>query len=403
MGARRRATPRVHGLVSGGSRDGSGPLTRLGRGARVASLLGALSVGVSGCGTDFDRYGLELDGRTERGATVGLQLTFQGVPLERVDVTWSAAPDSMVQLFGADSVTFLYAGDVTLTASTADDHVSFAFTIPPPPSIVFDLLRDGNRDIWRAALDGQDTVRLTTNPADDSDPTAAGATVIFVSYRDGNGELYATTLDGDPARRLTVTDAAELAPALSFDASLVAYTRSDGGVPKLWMAASDGSGAVRLTGSFGFPGSIEAGPSWHPDGDHIAFVSTHLGSADLFTCTAATVAFSVLVADSAGRAEVEPVWSPDGSSLAFATDRPGDTEIYLWDGATGRLDRMTNRAGSDGQPGWTADGRLVYVAWDGALPSLKWLDPAAPDLVHDIPVGDGEPRHPSGVFPRANP
>jgi tricorn protease-like protein len=377
------------------------PVYRPGR--RASLLTATLGTTLLGCGTDFDRYGLEIDGRTERSATVGVQLTFEGSLVPPADVSWSASPDSMVEFTGIDSMTFIHAGEVNLTGETTDERVHFQLTVPPPPTIVFDLLRDGNRDIWLAALDGRDTLRLTQHPADDSDPTAVGATVIFVSYRDGNGELYSTTLDRGPAQRLTVTAVAELAPTLSLDAQRIAYTRSDGGVPKLWLAASDGSGATRLTSSFGFPGSIEAGPGWHPDGDRIAFVSTHLGSADLFAHTISTSSFAPLVPDSADRAEVEPTWSPDGTQLAFATDRPGDTEIYLLEIATGELTRATNRPGSDGQPGWTADSRLVFVSWEDGMPSLKWLDPAQPGVVHPIPVGAGQPRHPSGVLPRQNP
>jgi Tol biopolymer transport system component len=83
--------------------------------------------------------------------------------------------------------------------------------------------------------------------------------------------------------------------------------------------------------------------------------------------------------------------------VAFATDRTGDTEIYLLEVATGALSRLTDRPGDDGQPAWVADGRLVYVAWISGSPRLRWLDPAAPDQVHDIDVGPGEPRHPAGV------
>src|SRR5207244_8482241 len=64
-------------------------------------------------------------------------------------------------------------------------------TVTAPPVIVFDWLRNGNRDIYRATLDGTDLVRLTSDPGDDQHPTERGGTVAFTSYRDGNGELYA--------------------------------------------------------------------------------------------------------------------------------------------------------------------------------------------------------------------
>ncbi len=128
-------------------------------------------------------------------------------------------------------------------------------------------------------------------------------------------------------------------------------------------------------------------------------MSTSEGTADLFTYTVSTGAFAPLVPDSASRAEVEPAWSPDGAWVAFATDRPGDTEIYLLEVATGELRRLTNRPDSDGQPTWVPDGRLVYVAWTGGAPGLRWLDPQVPSEIHDIDVGPGEPRHPAGVLP----
>jgi len=66
-------------------------------------------------------------------------------------------------------------------------------------------LRNGNRDIYRAALDGKDTVRLTSDPGDDQHPTERAGTVVFTSYRDGNGELYAVPSIGGGEQRLTTT------------------------------------------------------------------------------------------------------------------------------------------------------------------------------------------------------
>src|SRR6266566_7889058 len=87
-----------------------------------------------------------------------------------------------------------------------------------PPTIVFDWLRNGNRDIYRAALDGKDTVRLTSDPGDDQHPTERAGTVVFTSYRDGNGELYAVPATGGAERRLTTsTEFNETQPALSPD------------------------------------------------------------------------------------------------------------------------------------------------------------------------------------------
>jgi Tol biopolymer transport system component len=367
-------------------------------GAMLTATAGSVLVA---CGdtTGPDVLAIEVAGRLERSSVVALSARFEGTLLPDSAVTWTAEPAGAVAFFGGDSAALAQAGQVTFTAHAAVGTGSTTIPVATPPTIVFDLLRDGNRDIYRAALDGMDLVRLTTDPGDDGDPTAVGDRVVFVSYRDGNGELYAMPLEGGAPTRLTFTDAAEAGPALSSDGAWLAYTRSDGGVPKLWVSRSDGGAAARVTGSFGFPGSIEASPSWAPSGARLAFVSTAEGTADLFTYTVSTAAFAPLVPDSASRAEVEPAWSPDGAWVAFATDRPGDTEIYLLEVATGELRRLTNRPESDGQPTWVPDGRLVYVAWTGGSPRLRWLDPQVPNEVHDIDVGPGEPRHPAGVIP----
>src|SRR5690349_24727341 len=116
---------------------------------------------------------------------------------------------------------------------------------PPPPVIVFDWLRNGNRDIYRATLDGTDTVRLTSNPGDDQHPTERAGVVVFTSYRDGNGELYTVPSTGGTERRLTNTAANETQPALSPDGRHIAYLSDESGVPRLWLSAADGRSEER--------------------------------------------------------------------------------------------------------------------------------------------------------------
>jgi TolB protein len=339
---------------------------------------------------------IAVQGRLERSATVVLEAYFEGRQLADSEVVWTASPAGAAAFLPGQQAVFFVAGPITLTAASAFGMGTYDAEVRVPPMIVFQLLRDGNRDIYRAALDGGDTLRLTTSPAEDGDPTLAGDSVVFVSYRDGNAELYATSLNGGVPRRLTTTAVAEAAPALSSNGSRLAYTRSDAGVPKLWISASDGSNAARVTESFGFGGSIEASPTWAPAGDRVAFVSTADGTADIFFYTLGTAAFAPLVPDAQSSADVEPAWSSDGTRIAFASDRAGDTEIYVLEISTGTVTRLTTRAGPDGQPTWTNDGRLVYTAWSNGIPELRWMDPDAPADVTTIGVGPGVPGHPSG-------
>src|SRR6266704_719261 len=109
---------------------------------------------------------------------------------------------------------------------------SEAPNVAAPPAIVFDWLRNGNRDIYRAALDGKDTVRLTSDPGDDQHPTERAGTVVSTSYRDGNGELYAVLSPGAGAPEGLLADSSTaVEPSWSPDGTLVAFasTRAGGG------------------------------------------------------------------------------------------------------------------------------------------------------------------------------
>src|SRR6267142_1832005 len=235
--------------------------------------------------------------------------------------------------------------------------------VAPLPVILFDWLRNGNRDIYRAGLDGRDTVRVTSNPGDDQHPTEAAGLVVFTSYRDGNGELYAVASTGGAEQRLTTTTANETQPALSPDGRHIAYLSDESGVPKLWMSAADGTNPQPLTAGFGFAGSIEASPSWAPSGDRIVFVSTAAGDAGLFQLVIGTGTITALVQDSTPN--VEPAWSPDGRRIAFASERNGVTHLYILDLASRAVTALGggSGAGTHGEPAWVSDSRLVYVDW----------------------------------------
>jgi TolB protein len=264
-----------------------------------------------------------------------------------------------------------------------------------PPAIVFDWLRDGNRDIYRARLDGSDVVRLTADPGEDEHPTERAGIVVFTSYRDGNAELYSIAATGGAEQRLTTSAANETQPALSPDGRHIAYLSDESGVPKLWMCAADGTNPQPLTAGFGFAGSIEAAPSWAPSGDRLVFVSTARGDAGLFQLMIGSGSVTALVQDSTPN--VEPAWSPDGQRIAFASERNGATHLYLLDLASGVVTSLEGGSGTHGEPAWLSDGRLVYVNWQNNVPTLFWLDPAAPEAAHAIDVGTGVPGHPTGV------
>jgi Tol biopolymer transport system component len=310
-------------------------------------------------------------------------------------VTWSFDPAGAVEVLEAGRIRLLAAGALQVRGTRQGGEGILAMTVASPPAVVFDMVVGGNRDLYRVALDGAELTRLTTEAADDMAPTAGGATIVFVSYRAGNAELYSIPAAGGAATRLTTTAGAEDSPALSRDGQRLAYTLEIGGVSKVHTATGTNQNRIRAAPDFGFAGSPEASPSWHPTANRVAFVGTPSGTADVFEVIPGGTPTLVV---GGPLAEVNPAWSPDGTRIAFASNRDGDAAVYLVTLATGAITRLSDRPGTEAEPTWTPDGRLVYIEFlaDGTT-RMVWIDPAAPSVVHPIAVGTGSPRRPAAL------
>lgn len=363
----------------------------------------AVAAALTGCGDDSTSpqflLDIEIEGRIERSAVAGLRVSFEGTALDDTLVTWGAVPANAVAFPDDGLIEFLTQGPVVLFAEAETDRGlqrgRDTADVAVPPFIVFDLLAEGNRDIYRAAIDGGDLVRVTDVMADDVDPTAAAGTVVFTTFRDGNAELYSVPLMGGTPQRLTQTADDEIQPALSMDGTRLAYAFDPTGVHKLWTANADGSGTEAATPNFGTGGSVEGSPSWASTGDRLAFISTTNGTADIFDLRLNGSAPVLLIGGD--DADVEPAWHPERAEVVFVSNRTGDAELFLYVVATQELTQLTDRPGSDGEPAWLPDGRIVYTAWVDNVPQLRWLDPQDPESVHTIPIDAGTPRRASGV------
>src|SRR5690349_12938483 len=126
---------------------------------------------------------------------------------------------------------------------------------------------------WRAAPPWSRPLLLAfAAPASSPAATGANGRIFFGSNRDGNDEVYSAAVDGSDARNLTQNAAADFSPAVSPDGSRVAFVSDRSGRRSLWLMNADGSGQTQLTDGFYLAPDDE--PSWSPDGTQLAFAST---------------------------------------------------------------------------------------------------------------------------------
>ena len=341
-------------------------------------------------------------GRLERGSVVRLVARDGDVASDSLVTNVTISPSSAGSATGA-TVKLLQAGALTATATTSTGRViSATLDVAAPPTVFFDAVAGGNRDVYSVALDGGDLKRWTTAPAEDSDPTVAGGLLVFVSTRDGNDELYSLpTSAGGVEKRLTTSASNETKPALSALGSTLAYLNDGVGLGRIFVGPATLSNAARLTSaSFGFGGSIESDPTWSPTGDRIAFMSTTNGGANLFiTSSTAGSAPAAVAGSGAQQTDAEPAWSPDGNVVAFTSARTGGTQVHTLDLRTGAFKPVAQATGTTAQPGWLADGRLVFTRFSAGDTSIWYVDPLDPAPAVEIPTGTRSPAHPVGVRP----
>ncbi len=223
-----------------------------------------------------------------------------------------------------------------------------------------------------------------------------GSKIVFVSNKTGFKEIYECDFDGHGVEQLTNSRTISLTPSLSPDGRYLAYTDFSSGRPALYIRdLSDGkTSAAEKSGVSIDPGwknsrevattlsfegdqaiylittgglvsrrltnsnAIDVSPSFSPDGNKMAFVSTRNGSPQIFiqdlpSGQASRLTFS-------GRYNTQPSWSPLGDKIAYTTmDNGGQINIFVIGADGSGLIQLTANSAENESPSWSPDGSMI--------------------------------------------
>lgn len=145
----------------------------------------------------------------------------------------------------------------------------------------------------------------------------------------------------------------------------IAYVTKVGGNFNLWVADSDGEGAISALAS----SEPIISPAWSPNGAQLAYVSFESRKPVVYVHDVAT-GKRRLLANFKG-SNSAPAWSPDGRSLAVTLSRDGGSQLYLMDASGGEARRLSQSNAIDTEPTFSADGRWMYFVSDrGGSPQI---------------------------------
>lgn len=231
-------------------------------------------------------------------------------------------------------------GGVAISPALSPDNARLAFTRLNPPSVTVISAESGRRMPF-------------LNPGASMNATPeflADGRVIFSSTVNGSfANLYVANADGGNLQRLTNGRAIDVEPKVNpKNSGDLVFVSGRGGRQQLYRMSLNGGGAERLT-----DGSGEASnPSWHPDGQFLAFAWTaglEPGNWSIFVMDVATRQFIQLTR---GMRAENPSWAPDGRHIVFA--RTVGRETQLWSMlADGTQQKQLTFTGSNEKPVWS--------------------------------------------------
>lgn len=244
------------------------------------------------------------------------------------------------------------ANALRLTDNPAND--SQPALSPDTTNIAFTSNRDGNNEIYSMRPDGSGQTNLSNNPADDRDPSWSpdGAWIVFASNRTGNWDIYVMLGNGTQPRNITNTPTNEYQPVWFNDKQLlttnqkIAFTTDREGDQEIYSMSIDGFNQINLTNH----PADDNSPAASPAGDRILFVSNRDGNPDVFVMN--TTGGNRLNLTSYPAQDLNPTWSGDGRWIAFTSDRTGNPDIFFMSPNGANVTNYIKSPSADYEPSW---------------------------------------------------
>ncbi len=154
---------------------------------------------------------------------------------------------------------------------------------------------------------------------------------------------------------LTHSPSRDLDARWSPDNQRIVFVSNRTGTDQIWLMNSDGSNKEQLsTGD-----ATAAWPQWSPDGQHIVFWSfspvEHRYKIEILGLK--DKSRKILV--SSNRPLDRPSFHPDGNSIAYASEEAGNWDVWLVKADSGKKIQLTRDKRMETNPLWSPDGRVL--------------------------------------------
>ena len=236
--------------------------------------------------------------------------------------------------------------------------------------------KDGHwhSEIWEMGYDGKNKRQITKEnhycitPVFLSSGTNSQYDFLYVTYKQGPPRIYQSSRDSNRGKPFISLRGNQLLPAVSKNKDRIAFISDASGRADLFIQTLDPK-----RGPMGKPvqvysvsGSVQASPTFNPEGTKLAFVSDQSGTPRIYIIDINevlknhTTPTPILISKE-HKDNSAPSWSPDGSMIAYSAKINGVRQIFIYDTETRKERQVTLGMGNKENPSWGKDSRhLVY-------------------------------------------
>ena len=300
----------------------------------------AESLDEAGARTAAHKFGCDILQRFGSTCVYGTHIYFvrrSGSLRSPVSEIWAMDPD------GKNQKQITHFGALTDFPAVSPDGSKIAFTswVHQSPAIfVFSV--DPVRDL---RFYNQRGASVTASPSFTPD----GKQIVFMSSVAGCCGIFIANIDGSNVHAITTSRYADAEPKVNPKTGAeIAFSSGRSGPEQIYRMNIDGTDVQRLTDGTG----EASNPSWHPDGQFLAFAWTRgymQGAFNIFIMNVATGQY-IQLTHGEGKNE-NPSWAPDGKHIVFMSDRTGRPQIWSML-ADGSQQQQLTREGSNLRPVW---------------------------------------------------
>jgi TolB protein len=227
--------------------------------------------------------------------------------------------------------------------------------------IYFDSDRTGHREIWAMDADGKNQRQVTHYNSYAIQPVISsdGSRIAFTSYHRINPGIVVFSVD--PVRDLRFynqTASVNSSPSFLPDGRIIYSSSGAGGCCRIVIANPDGTGFRGITAPSRW---IDTEPKVNPKtGQQVLFVSGRSGPQQIYSMNIDGGDIE-RVTDGTGEA-AGPSWHPNGQFMAFSWTRgysAGAWNVFLMNLSDHHYVQLTSGAGKNENPSWAPDGRHI--------------------------------------------